>query len=48
APPKTKKRNISAEQVNNIKKCAVEPESRAELARDLWGLYAVWLSKAPL
>lgn len=38
APPKTKKRNISAEQVNKIKKCAVNPDSRAELARDLFML----------
>lgn len=36
APPKTKKRNISAEQVLKIRKCEVKTDSRAELAKDLF------------
>lgn len=38
APPKTKKRNIAGEQVLKIKNCTVKPDSRAELARDLFML----------
>jgi len=38
APPKTKKRNISAEQVLQIRNCEVVTDSRAELARDLFML----------
>lgn len=38
APPKTKKRNISIEQLFKIKDCKVKPGSRAELARDLFML----------
>lgn len=38
APPKTKKRNIPAEQVIKIKTCLMKPNSRAELARDLFML----------
>lgn len=36
APPKTKKRNIPAEQVIKIKDCLVKPYSRAELAKELF------------
>ncbi|MGY4539504.1 integrase [Mucilaginibacter sp. UYNi724] len=36
APPKTRKRNISAEQLIKIKNCAVKPNSRAELAKELF------------
>ncbi len=38
APLKTKKRNIPAEQVIKIKNCIAKPESRAELAKDLFML----------
>lgn len=38
APPKTKKRNIPAEQFIKIINCKVVPDSRAELARDLFTL----------
>jgi hypothetical protein len=36
APPKTKKRNIPAEQILKLKNCTVKTDSRAELARDLF------------
>ena len=36
APPKTKKRNIPVEQVIKIKNSEVKPDSRAELAKDLF------------
>ncbi|HEY2581089.1 MAG TPA: site-specific integrase [Mucilaginibacter sp.] len=38
APPKTKKRNISAEDILKIRDCHIEPGGRAELARDLFML----------
>jgi len=38
APPKTKKRNISAEEIAQIQNCIVPENSRAELARDLFML----------
>lgn len=38
AAPKTKKRNITPEQVITILKCKVEPGGRAELAKDLFML----------
>jgi integrase len=38
APPKTKKRNIAAEQIIALQKCVLPPDSRAELARDLFML----------
>jgi hypothetical protein len=38
APPRTKKRNIVAEDIIKIRDCQVEPGSRAELARDLFML----------
>jgi integrase len=38
APPKTKKRNIPAEQIIKLKNSLLKPESRAELARDLFML----------
>lgn len=38
AAPKTKKRNITPEQVITIQKCKVEPGGRAELAKDLFML----------
>jgi len=38
APPKTKKRNLAAEDILKIRDCQVEPASRAELSRDLFML----------
>lgn len=38
SPPPTKKRNITIEEVKNIRDCKVIPGSRAELARDLFML----------
>lgn len=38
SPPLTRKRNISIEEVRQIRDCVVEPNSRAELARDLFML----------
>jgi integrase len=38
APTKTRKRNISGEQIIILKNCVVEPGGRAELARDLFML----------
>ncbi|WP_345949038.1 site-specific integrase [Mucilaginibacter sp. PAMB04274] len=37
-PPETRKRNIDIEQVIKIRDCEVEPDSRAELARDMFML----------
>ena len=36
APPKTKKRNIQPEQIIKLRDCVLPPDSRAELARDLF------------
>jgi len=38
APPKTRKRNISPEQIIQLRDCMLPPDSRAELARDLFML----------
>ena len=38
APPKTKKRNIQPEQIIKLRDCVLPPDSRAELARDLFML----------
>lgn len=38
APPKTKKRNITGEQITKLRDCVLPPDSRAELARDLFML----------
>lgn len=38
APPKTKKRNITAEQTVQLMRCNVPPGGRAELAKDLFTL----------
>lgn len=37
-PPKTKKRNIQPEQIIKLRDCVLPPDSRAELARDLFML----------
>jgi len=38
AAPKTRKRNVTAEQIIKLRDCTLPPDSRAELARDLFML----------